>query len=92
MTTLSFHPVKTVTSGEGGAVLTNNGEYYKRLLLFRAHGITRDPSLMEHEPDGPWYYEQIALGMNYRLTDIQAALLISSWISFRPSLREEKPL
>lgn len=77
MTTLSFHPVKTVTGGEGGAVLTNNEEYYQKLLLYRAHGITRDESLMEHEPDGPWYYEQIALGMNYRMTDIQAALIIS---------------
>ena len=77
MTTLSFHPVKTVTGGEGGAVLTNNEEYYQKLLLYRAHGITRDESLMEHEPDGPWYYEQIALGMNYRMTDMQAALLIS---------------
>lgn len=77
MTTLSFHPVKTVTSGEGGAVLTNNEEYYKKLLLYRTHGITRDRSQMEHEPDGPWYYEQVALGMNYRMTDMQAALLIS---------------
>lgn len=77
MTTLSFHPVKTVTGGEGGAVLTNNEEYYKKLLLYRAHGITRDASQMEHEPDGPWYYEQIALGMNYRMTDMQAALIIS---------------
>lgn len=77
MTTLSFHPVKTVTCGEGGAVLTNKEEYYKKLLLYRSHGITRDPGQMCHEPDGPWYYEQIALGMNYRLTDIQAALLIS---------------
>lgn len=77
MTTLSFHPVKTVTGGEGGAVLTNNEEYYKKLLLYRTHGITRDPSLMENEPDGPWYYEQIVLGMNYRMTDMQAALIIS---------------
>lgn len=77
MTTLSFHPVKTVTGGEGGAVLTNSEEYYKRLLLYRAHGITRDPEQMEHEPDGPWYYEQITLGMNYRMTDMQAALIIS---------------
>ncbi len=77
MTTLSFHPVKTVTSGEGGAVLTNNEEYYKKLLLYRTHGITRDRSQMEHEPEGPWYYEQVALGMNYRMTDMQAALLIS---------------
>ena len=77
MTTMSFHPVKTVTGGEGGAVLTNSKEYYEQLLLYRAHGITRDPKLMEHEPDGPWYYEQIALGMNYRMTDMQAALIIS---------------
>ena len=77
MTTFSFHPVKTVTCGEGGAVLTNSEEYYQKLLLYRTHGITKDPQLMEHEPDGSWYYEQIALGMNYRLTDIQAALLIS---------------
>ena len=76
MTTMSFHPVKTVTGGEGGAVLTNSKEYYEKLLLYRAHGITRDPKLMEHEPDGPWYYEQIALGMNYRMTDMQAALII----------------
>lgn len=77
MTTMSFHPVKTVTGGEGGAVLTNSKEYYEKLLLYRAHGITRDPKLMKHEPDGPWYYEQITLGMNYRMTDMQAALIIS---------------
>ena len=77
MTTLSFHPVKTVTGGEGGAVLTNSEEYYKKLLLYRAHGITRDRELMEDEPEGGWYYEQIALGYNYRMTDMQAALLIS---------------
>lgn len=77
MTTLSFHPVKTVTSGEGGAVLTNSEDYYKKLLLYRAHGITRNREQMKHEPDGPWYYEQVALGMNYRMTDMQAALLIS---------------
>lgn len=77
MTTFSFHPVKTVTGGEGGAVLTNSEEYYKRLLLFRSHGITRDPELLEHESHGGWYYEQIGLGMNYRMTDIQAALIIS---------------
>ena len=77
MTTCSFHPVKTVTGGEGGAVLTNDENLYRRLLLYRSHGITRDVSLMEHEPDGPWYYEQVALGYNYRMTDIQAALIIS---------------
>lgn len=77
MTTFSFHPVKTVTGGEGGAVLTNSEEYYQKLLLFRAHGITRDPFMMERESEGPWYYEQVALGMNYRMTDIQAALVSS---------------
>lgn len=77
MTTFSFHPVKTITGGEGGAVLTNSEEYYQKLLLVRAHGITRDASLMEHEIDGPWYYEQVDLGYNYRMTDIQAGLIIS---------------
>lgn len=77
MTTFSFHPVKTVTGGEGGAVLTNNEEYYRKLLLYRAHGITRDESLMVNKPHGPWYYEQVALSTNYRMTDIQAALISS---------------
>ena len=77
MTTFSFHPVKTVTGGEGGAVLTNSGEYYQKLLLYRSHGITRKEELMEHEPEGSWYYEQVALGYNYRMTDMQAALIIS---------------
>lgn len=77
MTTFSFHPVKTVTGGEGGAVLTDNEELYQKLLLYRSHGITRDESLMEHTSDGPWYYEQITLGYNYRMTDMQAALIIS---------------
>lgn len=77
MTTFSFHPVKTVTGGEGGAVLTNDEGLYRKLLLYRAHGITRDRSLMEHEPDGSWYYEMIDIGYNYRMTDIQAALVIS---------------
>lgn len=77
MTTFSFHPVKTITGGEGGAVLTNSEEYYKRLLLARSHGITRDTSLMEHESDGPWYYEMVDIGYNYRMTDIQAGLIIS---------------
>ena len=77
LTTFSFHPVKTVTGGEGGAVLTNNKDLYEKLLLYRAHGITRKPELLEREPDGPWYYEQIDLGYNYRITDIQCALIIS---------------
>ncbi len=77
ITTFSFHPVKTVTGGEGGAVLTNNRELYTKINLFRAHGITRDETLMRHPSQGGWYYEQIALGMNYRMTDIQAALICS---------------
>lgn len=78
MTTFSFHPVKTVTCGEGGAILTNNDEFYTKLVLAHTHGITHDEELMEDAPhEGPWYYEQISLGNNYRLTDIQAALLSS---------------
>ena len=77
MTTFSFHPVKTVTGGEGGAVMTDDETLYKKLLLYRTHGIVKDVSLMEHESDGPWYHEQIVLGYNYRLTDIRAALIIS---------------
>lgn len=83
MTTFSFHPVKTVTAGEGGAVMTDSDELYKRLVLFSKHGITRNPDWLENVPDGPWYYEQIELGYNYRMTDIQAALLISSLTSWR---------
>ena len=77
MTTFSFHPVKTITGGEGGVVLTNSREYYQRLLLFRTHGITRDINQLINKHEGIWYYEQIDLGYNYRLTDIQAALLVS---------------
>lgn len=77
MTTFSFHPVKTITGGEGGAVLTNSEEYYKKLLLARSHGITRDASLLQNESDGPWYYEMVDIGYNYRMTDIQAGLIIS---------------
>ncbi|WP_408070027.1 UDP-4-amino-4,6-dideoxy-N-acetyl-beta-L-altrosamine transaminase [Butyrivibrio sp. JL13D10] len=77
MTTFSFHAVKTITGGEGGAIVTNSEELYKKLILLRTHGITRDESLMEHESDGPWYYEQLLLAPNYRITDIQAALICS---------------
>lgn len=77
ITTFSFHPVKTVTGGEGGAVLTNSDELYEKLVLYRTHGITREANLLEREPHGPWYYEQVDLGYNYRLTDIQCALILS---------------
>lgn len=75
LTTFSFHPVKTVTAGEGGAVLTNDEAFYKKLLLFRSHGITRNENWMSGKSEGGWYYEQMELGMNYRMTDLQAALL-----------------
>ena len=74
MTVFSFHPVKIVTTGEGGMVLTNDAALHEKLRLYRSHGITRDLKLMTHESDGPWYYQQIALGFNYRMTDMQAAL------------------
>ena len=78
MTTFSFHPVKTVTGGEGGAILTNNDEYHTKLVLAHTHGITHDEALMEEAPhEGPWYYEQISKGFNYRLTDFQASLIES---------------
>ncbi|MDR0219877.1 MAG: UDP-4-amino-4,6-dideoxy-N-acetyl-beta-L-altrosamine transaminase [Lachnospiraceae bacterium] len=77
MTTFSFHAVKTVTGGEGGAVLTDNEGYYQRLRLYREHGITKQADLFVKPSSGAWYQEQIGLGYNYRLTDIQAALLIS---------------
>ncbi len=74
MTVFSFHPVKIVTTGEGGMVLTNNKDLYEKLKLYRSHGITRDADLMTQGADGPWYYQQIELGFNYRMTDLQAAL------------------
>ena len=77
MTTFSFHPVKTVTSGEGGAITTNDETIYKKLMLLRSHGITRNQDEMVHPSDAAWYNEQVILGYNYRLTDIQAALLLS---------------
>ncbi|MBP5554906.1 MAG: UDP-4-amino-4,6-dideoxy-N-acetyl-beta-L-altrosamine transaminase [Lachnospiraceae bacterium] len=78
MTCFSFHPVKTVTAGEGGAILTNDDDLYTKLVLAHAHGITHDEALMEDAPhEGEWYYEEISLGYNYRMTDFQAALLIS---------------
>lgn len=77
ITTFSFHPVKTVTGGEGGAVLTNDRSIYEKLLLYRSHGITRNEAMMEYPCEGSWYYEMIDLGYNYRMTDMQAALIES---------------
>jgi len=77
ITVFSFHPVKIITTGEGGMAVTDDSALGEKMALLRSHGITRDPALMSRKPDGPWYYQQIDLGYNYRMTDIQAALGIS---------------
>ncbi|ARC85318.1 UDP-4-keto-6-deoxy-N-acetylglucosamine 4-aminotransferase [Clostridium argentinense CDC 2741] len=77
MTEFSFHPVKPITTGEGGIITTNDKELYNKLIRFRSHGITRDKSFLVNKNEGPWYYEQLELGFNYRLTDIGAALGVS---------------
>lgn len=77
LTVFSFHPVKIITTAEGGMVMTNDAQMAARLERLRSHGITRDPAVMEGEPEGPWVYEQVELGLNYRLTDLQAALGLS---------------
>lgn len=73
----SFHPVKIVTTGEGGMAVTNDEALAERMALLRNHGVTRDPDRMTHPPDGPWYYQQVELGFNYRMTEMQAALGLS---------------
>jgi UDP-4-amino-4,6-dideoxy-N-acetyl-beta-L-altrosamine transaminase len=77
ITIFSFHPVKIITTAEGGMALTNKDALAERMSLLRSHGITRDPKFMTHDPDGPWYYQQIELGYNYRMTELQAALGLS---------------
>jgi UDP-4-amino-4,6-dideoxy-N-acetyl-beta-L-altrosamine transaminase len=77
ITVFSFHPVKIITTAEGGMALTNDAALAERMVLFRSHGITRDAAQMTHAPDGPWYYQQIELGFNYRMPDMQAALGLS---------------
>jgi UDP-4-amino-4,6-dideoxy-N-acetyl-beta-L-altrosamine transaminase len=77
ITVFSFHPVKIITTAEGGMAMTNSDELAHKMALLRSHGITRDPAHMTHEPDGPWYYQQIDLGYNYRMTELQAALGLS---------------
>ncbi len=74
MSIFSFHPVKSITTGEGGAVLTNNKKYYDQLIMFRTHGLTKDPTCLTKKSPGDWYHEMQMLGFNYRLTDLQAAL------------------
>ena len=77
ITVFSFHPVKIITTAEGGMALTNDDQLAEMMNLHRSHGVTRDQDLMTHEPDGPWYYQQVELGYNYRMTELQAALGIS---------------
>lgn len=77
ITVFSFHPVKIITTAEGGMALTNDAALAEKMALLRSHGITREPEEMTHEPDGPWYYQQIDLGFNYRMTELQAALGLS---------------
>lgn len=77
MTVFSFHPVKLMTTGEGGMVLTNREDLYRKLVRLRSHGVIRDPAEMDGQVHGPWYYQQVELGYNYRMTDLQAALGLS---------------
>ncbi|ALC86346.1 aminotransferase DegT [Bacillus sp. FJAT-22090] len=91
MTMFSFHPVKHITTGEGGIITTNNREYYDKLIQFRSHGITREPKLL-HEDHGPWYYEMQFLGYNYRMTDIQAALGASQLNKLDSFVRRRKQI
>lgn len=94
ITVFSFHPVKIVTTAEGGVATTNDKSLAEKMALYRSHGITRNTNQMTHEPDGPWYYQQIELGYNYRMTDLQAALGISQmarvdeFVSARHALAE----
>ena len=77
ITVFSFHPVKIITTAEGGMAVTNNPKLAQQLSLYRSHCVTRDASLMTHEPDGDWYYQQVGLGFNYRMTELQGALGVS---------------
>ena len=77
ITVFSFHPVKIITTAEGGMALTNNVEVAKKMALYRSHGITREPDCMTRKPDGSWYYQQVELGFNYRMSELQAALGVS---------------
>ena len=93
MTCFSFHPVKTITGGEGGAVLTNSEELYKKLVLAHMHGITHDENFMDDVLDkDPWYYEQISLGYNYRITDFQAALITNQMKKLRQFRERRKEI
>jgi UDP-4-amino-4,6-dideoxy-N-acetyl-beta-L-altrosamine transaminase len=92
ITVFSFHPVKIITTAEGGLALTNSAELAAAMALYRSHGVTRDRAQMEREPDGGWYYEQVALGFNYRLTDMQAALGLSQMERLREIVADRREL
>jgi len=91
MTTFSFHPVKHITTGEGGMVMTNRKDLYERLMMFRNHGITKDKKKMEKNA-GPWYYEQQILGYNYRITDFQCALGLAQLKKLDKFIRKRKSI
>lgn len=94
ITVFSFHPVKIITTAEGGLATTRDAVLAAHMSRLRSHGITRNPQEMTHAPDGPWYYEQVELGFNYRMTDVQAALgasqlgHIEQWLSHRHALAD----
>jgi len=92
MTVLSFHAVKHITTGEGGMVLTNNKELYEKLQMFRTHGITKAPALLENKDEGAWYYEMQHLGYNYRITDFQCALGISQMKKLESFVQRRKQI
>lgn len=92
ITVFSFHPVKIVTSGEGGAILTNDPQIDKRVALLRSHGVTRDQLLMAEKSHGSWYYEQVDLGFNYRITDFQAALGSSQMVRLDEYVERRKEI
>ena len=92
VTVISFHPVKIITTGEGGMALTNDVHLAERMNRLRSHGMTRDPAQMTRVPDGPWYYEQLELGYNYRLTDLQAALGLSQIERLGPYVQRRRAL
>ena len=86
ITVFSFHPVKIITTAEGGMALTNDAELAKEMALLRSHGITRDREQMTHAPDGPWYYQQIGLGFNYRMTELRPPWASARWPDFTSTL------
>lgn len=92
MTMFSFHPVKSITTGEGGMIVTNDEGYYDRMMLFRSHGITKEKGKMKKRGEAAWYHEMHALGFNYRLTEIQAALGISQLRKLDGFIRERKKI